>query len=71
MDISLQADVEPEPMIAAAIPLAVLINWLLLLGLAWLVKQIIELGAYTACKKWKYKSGVPSIFNKYCEMKRW
>lgn len=57
--------------VPVVIGLAALINALLAIGAAWLVTIILNIGAYTACKKWKYSSKAPRIFKTFCDMKGW
>lgn len=64
----------PDP-INTALPVIItvgaLIDALLAIGAAWLVTIILELGAYLACKRWKYSSKTPKIFTAFCDMKGW
>lgn len=63
-------EVEVAPA-AAVIALPVLINALLAMGMAWLVTEILNLGAYQACKKWKNSAKAPKIFKTFCNAKGW
>ncbi|KQL39269.1 hypothetical protein AN960_09905 [Bacillus sp. FJAT-25509] len=63
-------DPSPTPMVVV-IAIPALIAALLALGYAWLVTQILNLGAYAACKKWKDSSSAPKIFKTFCSMKGW
>lgn len=62
---------DPETGLTFVIALPILLNALLALGAAWLVNEILNLGAYQACKKWKNSSKSPKLFKKYCDAKGW
>lgn len=62
---------DPKTGTVVVISLTALLNALIALGAAWLVNEILNLGAYLACQKWKYSSKAPRIFTAYCESKGW